>query len=79
MTYRYLGQMTDPSGHRRVYLSAGSGDVLVSVGTRLDEGYVIEAITAEAIGLNYPPLGARVSIPIPIPDDVAVVSSSSAR
>jgi hypothetical protein len=79
MAYRYLGQMTDPSRQRRVYLSAGSNDVLVSVGTRLDGGYVVEAITADAVRLHYPPLGTRVSIPIPTPDDSVVVSSSQVR
>ena len=41
LSYRYLGQMVDPSGKRLVYLGKGDKDVLVAVGTQLDEGYVV--------------------------------------
>lgn len=65
LNYRYLGGMTDPSGERRVYLARGDSAVAVSVGARLDEGYVVEAIDSEAVRLHYPPLDAHVRIPIP--------------
>lgn len=65
LSYRYLGQMVDPSGKRLVYLGKGDKDVLVAVGTQLDEGYVVEAIAADGIQLHYPPLDMRAVINIP--------------
>ena len=73
ITYRYLGQMTDPEGKQLVYLARADKDLQVTVGTRLDEGYTVEAITAEGVRLLYAPAGARVTIPIP----PAPVDSSS--
>jgi hypothetical protein len=72
LPYRYLGQMLDPTGKRFVYLSrSDSMEVLVSVGTRLDEGYLVEAIGADGIQLHYPPLGTRAVIHIPPSSDAA--------
>lgn len=65
LAYRYLGQMTDPSGQQRHFLARMDKDVPVAVGTLLDEGYVVEAITTDAIRLHYPPLNTRVEIRIP--------------
>lgn len=65
LAYRYLGQMVDPAGKRLVYLGKGDKDVLVAVGTQLDEGYVVESITADGIQLHYPPLDVRAVINIP--------------
>jgi len=65
LTYRYLGQMVDPSGQRLVYLGKGDKDVLVAVGTQLDEGYVVETISTDGIQLHYPPLDVRAVINIP--------------
>ena len=78
LNYRYLGQMTDPAGRRMVYLSGGDRDVTVALGTRLDEGYVVEAITAEGIRLHYPALDVRTVIPIPLARDAAPFVASSA-
>lgn len=68
LNYRYLGQLMDPQGERKVYVARGGDnkELLLEKGTRLDEGYVVEAITTEAIGLIYEPLQHRVSIPIPV-------------
>lgn len=65
LNYRYLGQMTDPLGNKLHYLIKADKDVPVTVGTRLDEGYVVQAITADLISLHYAPLDARVDIRIP--------------
>lgn len=65
LAYRYLGRMTDPSGTQRVYLAKADTAVAVTVGSRLDEGYVVEAIEPAEIRLHYPPLGARAAIPVP--------------
>ena len=62
---RYLGTMLDPSGKRLVYLARGDAAVLVGVGDRLDEGYVVESFTADSVVLIDPPLNARATIPIP--------------
>lgn len=64
-TYRYLGQITAPDGARLVYLTKADKDYPVSVGTTLDEGYVVESITAEGVQLRYPPLDSRVAVHIP--------------
>jgi len=69
LTYRYLGQMTDPSGKKVYYLAKADKDVPIVVGTPLDEGYVVEAITADLVRLRYPPLDVRVEIRIPPASD----------
>ena len=62
---RFLGTMLNPDGKRLVYLARGEAAVLVGVGDRLDEGYVVESFTADSVVLVYPPLNARATIPIP--------------
>jgi len=74
LNYRYLGQMVDPAGQRLVYLAGPQKDVAVSVGTRLDEGYVVEAIAEDGVRLHYAPLDARVVIPLPSSAGVAQLS-----
>jgi hypothetical protein len=73
--YRYLGQMIDPTGKQVVYLARPDKEVPVSVGTHLDEGYVVEAITAEGVRLHYPALDARTVVPIPHSDGNAPFAS----
>ena len=65
MTWRYLGAMVTPAGQRLVMLARGDSTVTVQPGTRLDEGYVVEAVGSDAIRLVYPPLGTVVDVPIP--------------
>jgi hypothetical protein len=66
ISYRYLGQMLDLQGQRQIYLvRSDNKEVRVERGTRLDEGYVVEAITTTEIKLVYEPLQQRVNIPIP--------------
>jgi hypothetical protein len=71
ITYRYLGRMTDPSGTVLVYLAKADAAVVASVGTRLDEGYVVQSVDTDGIRLHYPPLDAHVVIPVPPPPDAA--------
>lgn len=71
LNYRYLGQMTDPSGKKLHYLVKADKDVPIAVGTRLDEGYVVEAITAAAIHLHHPQLDVRAEIHVPPATDSA--------
>lgn len=63
--YRYLGQLTTPEGNTLVYLARAERDIAVEVGTRLDDGYVVEAITSGAVQLHFAAIDARVTIPIP--------------
>ncbi len=65
LNYRYLGQFIDPQGQRKVYLARPDKDLLVEAGTRLDEGYRVEAITDDEIRLVYEPLQQRTVIRIP--------------
>lgn len=46
--------------------------------TRLDEGYVVEAITTEGVRLHYPALDVRTVIPIPLARDAAPFVTYSA-
>ena len=64
-SYRYLGQMRTPEGKALVYLAQADRDIAVEIGTRLDDGYVVEAITPGAVQLHFAALDARVTIPIP--------------
>ena len=57
--------MTGPDGKRLVYLARGDTSIAVSVGQQLDDGYVVEAITSEAVTLLYPPLDTRIKLPVP--------------
>lgn len=63
--YRYLGQLTTPEGKTLVYLARGDRDIAVEVGTQLDDGYLVEAITPGAVQLHFAALDTRVTIPIP--------------
>lgn len=65
LTVRFLGSMVTPEGERLLYLARGDAAVQVKLGDRLDEGYVVESLTTDAVGLFYPPLSTRVSVPIP--------------
>ena len=79
MPYRYLGQMLDPAGKRLVYLTRPDKDVSVSVGTRLDEGYVVEAIDDKSVRLLFPPQNVRMVIPIAQTSDSPFAVSGAAR
>jgi hypothetical protein len=69
LAYRYLGQMVDPSGKRFVYLGKADKEMPVTVGTQLEEGYVVQSIGPEGIRLHYPPLDAHAVIPMPLDND----------
>lgn len=63
--YRFLGRMVTPSGETLVYLASGVQVIAVRVGERLDSGYVVESVNSDNVLLVYPPLGAKVAIPLP--------------
>lgn len=62
---RFLGSMVTPEGKKLVYLMRGDSAVPVAAGQRLDDGYLVESLTAEAVTLLYPASGLRVVVPIP--------------
>lgn len=66
LNYRFLGLLMDPQGLRKVFLARADKEFLVEKGSLLEEGYLVEAITAEEVKLVYEPLQHRVSIPIPV-------------
>ncbi len=63
--YRYLGRITGPDGVEQVLLVHGDSVVPVARGTALDNGYVVESLSQDAVVLTYPLLGIRSNIPIP--------------
>lgn len=67
MNWRYFGSMTTPAGERLVMLARGEQSALVQPGTRLDDGYVVQAISPEVVRLTYPSLGSVVDLPLPPP------------
>lgn len=65
LNLRFLGRMVTPAGEQLLYLARGDAAVVVGVGDRLDEGYVVESLGAEGVTLVYPELSAKVVVPIP--------------
>lgn len=62
--YRFLGRVSGPDGIEQLLLSRGDVPVAVQVGTTLENGYVVQSISTDAVVLVYPPLGVRSTIPI---------------
>ena len=65
--YRYLGRMQGPTGEESIYLTLARRSVPIAVGTRLEEGYVVESIGPESISFHYPPLDTHTVLSIPAP------------
>jgi hypothetical protein len=66
MQWRPIGAMRTPAGERIVWLARGAEEVRVSVGTRLDDGFLVQSIEAETITLVYPPLGTVTTLNLPL-------------
>jgi hypothetical protein len=65
VSLRYLGAMVTPEGQRLVMLMRGDTALTVQEGTRLDEGYVVQAIGRDAVRLFYAPTSTVLDVPIP--------------
>jgi hypothetical protein len=65
VSLRYLGAMLTPEGRRLVMLMRGETAITVQEGTRLDEGYVVQAIGRDAVRLFYAPTSTVLDVPIP--------------
>lgn len=77
MAYRFAGRLVQ-DGVVKIFVTKGDTPVAVKVGDALD-GYVVESIGAQAIGLVYPPLGTKASIAISAAPDAPVQSDASAQ
>lgn len=62
---RFLGRMVTPAGDTLVFLSAGDKTVLAQAGDVLDDGYVVDSVTDQAVVLRYPALDVKVTLPLP--------------
>lgn len=62
---RFLGRMVTPSGDRLVFLAAGDKTVLAQAGDLLEDGYVVDSVTDQAVVLRYPALDVKVTLPLP--------------
>lgn len=65
VSVRYLGAMVTPGGQRLVMLARGDVVIPVEPGSRLDDGYVVQSISDDAVRLTHPAAGAIVDLPIP--------------
>jgi hypothetical protein len=61
--YRFLGRVTGPDGSEQILVTRGEVPVAVNVGTTLENGYVVESISADGLQLVYPRLGNKALIP----------------
>ena len=64
MTYRYLGSVTGPDGVREIYLARADRTVAVRLGSQLEDGYQVEAISATVLTVAHPASQTKVDIPI---------------
>ncbi len=62
--YRFLGRIRGPDGAEQLMLVRGDTSVTIQVGMTLDNGYVVQSISADAVELVYPPAGIRSTIPL---------------
>jgi hypothetical protein len=63
--YRFVGRLTDPTGRLRYVMGREGRDVLVEQGTALDDGYVVQELTLEAITLRHAGTGTIISLNVP--------------
>lgn len=65
MNWRYFGQMTSPDNKRQVYLSRGDQAIAIEAGQRLDDGFLVDAVTAENVRLRHVDSGFQFLIALP--------------
>ena len=63
----FAGRMTAPDGNQMVYVTYGDASISLAAGQTLPNGYRVEAITARAVQLSYPPLNTTARIDLPEP------------
>jgi hypothetical protein len=67
LAHRFFGRIVGPDGQLLTLLTRTGVPVAISAGQALDDGYVVEAVRADAVRLAYPPLGIVVELPLPPP------------
>jgi hypothetical protein len=65
MNWRYFGQMTSPDNKRQIFLTRGDQAIAVEAGQRLDDGFVVDAITADNVRLRHADSGVQFLIGLP--------------
>jgi hypothetical protein len=67
MSFRYLGRFVSPSGQRTVYLEGPNATAVpVAMGTRLEGGFWVSALSDDAIELSHAAAeGQKTKIAIP--------------
>jgi len=65
MSYRYLGQVTDPDGKRLILLAKGAKEAAVSTGALLEDGFRVQGIQAKAISIVHTATNTAFEISIP--------------
>jgi hypothetical protein len=64
LAWRYWGSMQTPEGRRLLMLARGEQVLPIQPGTKLDDGYTVQAVTESAIRFVYAPLGTVVELTI---------------
>jgi hypothetical protein len=67
LAHRFFGRVVGPDGQLITLLTRTGEPVAISDGQALDDGYVVEAVRADAVRLVYPPLGVVIELPLPPP------------
>jgi hypothetical protein len=62
---RFLGRLVTPAGDSLVFLASADKTWLAQPGDALEDGYMVQAVTEQAVELVYPPLGVKVTVPLP--------------
>jgi hypothetical protein len=71
LAHRFFGRVVGPDGQLLTLLTRTGEPVAISDGMTLDDGYVVEAVRADAVRLVYPALGSVVELPLPPPPSEA--------
>jgi hypothetical protein len=67
LAHRFFGRVVGPDGQLLTLLTRTGAPVAINEGMALDDGYIVEAVRADAVRLVYPPLGVIVELPLPPP------------
>jgi hypothetical protein len=61
----FAGRMTAPDGSQVIYVNYANEPLAIGVGQTLPNGYRVDAITARAVELSYPPLNTTARLDLP--------------
>jgi hypothetical protein len=65
LTWRYFGQMMLPDHKQQVFLARGEQVLPIEAGQQLDDGFIVDAITAENVRVRHVASGVQFSIALP--------------